>query len=164
MVQYAICTIPHPRTSQGKPPEKKHANESTAALLILMISKLHHICSSEGASSHGKLVLPDVIVNVGDNDGECLICHCFAGDQTLYSSSSSSPPCSLTRQHVAFSASYMMMQGKVLETYIVCGLFTLIALLVRLGFGLVWGALLVVQRLPALAQNLADLTCDVQTR
>lgn len=40
---------------------------------------------------------------------------------------------------------------------IVCCLFLLVALLVGFGLGLIWLALLGVQGLPPLAQNLADL-------
>lgn len=44
------------------------------------------------------------------------------------------------------------------RTYVVVGLFILITLAVGSGLGLVRGALLVTQRLPALAEDLADLS------
>lgn len=43
-------------------------------------------------------------------------------------------------------------------TYLVGLLLVLISLLVRSGLGLVWGALLVVQGLPSLTEDFADLT------
>ena len=49
---------------------------------------------------------------------------------------------------------------RLLGTYIVRSLFVLVALLVLLCLGLVRGALLVVEGLPSLAENLADLACN----
>jgi hypothetical protein len=47
--------------------------------------------------------------------------------------------------------------GRELGTYIVAGLLVLVALLVLRGLGLVGAALLLVQGLPSLAEDLADL-------
>ena len=47
-------------------------------------------------------------------------------------------------------------------THIVASLFTLVALLVGLGFGLIWLALLRVEGLPAFTEDLADLACNAQ--
>lgn len=48
---------------------------------------------------------------------------------------------------------------RLLGTYIVRSLLVLVALLVLLCLGLVGGALLVVEGLPSLAEDLADLAC-----
>jgi hypothetical protein len=50
------------------------------------------------------------------------------------------------------------------ETYLVSGLLLLVALLVSSSLGLVGSALLLVQGLPLLAKNLADLACELLER
>lgn len=49
---------------------------------------------------------------------------------------------------------------RLVSTYVVRSLLILISLLILSGLGLIWSALLVVERLPSLTKNLANLTCS----
>ena len=52
---------------------------------------------------------------------------------------------------------------RLLGTYIVGRLLVFVALLVLLCLGLVWGALLVVEGLPSLTEDFADLACSSES-
>ncbi len=58
---------------------------------------------------------------------------------------------------VSTSCSTLTNVHRLIGTYVVGGLLFLVTLLVRGSLGFVRGALLIVQRLPSLAENLADL-------
>ena len=60
---------------------------------------------------------------------------------------------------ISTSCSTLANAHRLFSTYVVGRLFILIALLVLSSLGLVWSTLLVVQRLPSLAEDLANLAC-----
>ena len=49
---------------------------------------------------------------------------------------------------------------RLFSTYVVASLLILISLLVLSSLGLIWSTLLLVQSLPSLTKDLADLTCE----
>jgi hypothetical protein len=60
---------------------------------------------------------------------------------------------------ISTSCSTFANAHRLFSTYVVGRLLIFITLLILSGLGLIWSTLLVVQCLPSLAENLADLTC-----
>lgn len=61
---------------------------------------------------------------------------------------------------ISTSCSTLANAHRLLSTYVVGRLLILIALLVLSSLGLIWSTLLVVQGLPSLTEDLADLACN----
>jgi hypothetical protein len=85
-----------------------------------------------------------VEVRVSKND---LVLFIFIGI-SLYDVPISPPCCNFEKAQRLFS------------TYVVASLLIFISLLVLSSLGLIWSALLLIQCLPSLTEDLADLTCE----
>jgi hypothetical protein len=67
------------------------------------------------------------------------------------------------RDVLVSTSSALLDADRLCGTYVICGLFILIALLILSSLGFIWGSLLLVQGLPSLAENLANLAFVAHT-